>query len=301
MRAAATEIAIATATATAPTATLTVSATPATARPAIALATVQLRWQYLMRCVSSSGWNSRLIEHPICDAFAEEIELFLSSPLLISPHLTSSHYTLPYLTLLYFTLPYFTLPHLTSLHLTSPQLTSPLGDKGEEGTPPRYLVSLVWKLARIVSSKTLIPLTDVFTAAESRFYGLSLTHVNKKEIEEEEGEDDDEEEEEEEEDEEDEEEEEEEEEEDEEAGPSYPTPMVGAKGRIRRHEKEFAIGRTLSSASALSSTTAFRDNSTPVPNREAPPSLVRVSGIDHRGPVQGRTERSRVFAKSPED
>ncbi|KAF7394893.1 hypothetical protein HZH66_008067 [Vespula vulgaris] len=124
VRAAAAEIAIAiataTATATAPTATLTVSATPATARPAIALAT---------------------------------------------------------------------------------------GDKGEEGTPPRYLVSLVWKLARIVSSKTLIPLTDVFTAAESRFYGLSLTHVNKKEIEEEEEEDD-------------EEEEEEEEEEDEEAGNS---------------------------------------------------------------------------------
>ncbi|KAL2744485.1 hypothetical protein V1477_007027 [Vespula maculifrons] len=135
VRAAAAEIAIAiataTATATAPTATLTVSATPATARPAIALATVQLRWQYLMR----------------------------------------------------------------------------------------YLVSLVWKLARIVSSKTLIPLTDVFTAAESRFYGLSLTHVNKKEIEEEE-EEDDEEEEEEEEDEEEEEEEEEDEEEDEEAGSS---------------------------------------------------------------------------------
>ncbi|KAL2728553.1 hypothetical protein V1478_006185 [Vespula squamosa] len=85
------------------------------------------------------------------------------------------------------------------------------GDKGEEGTPPWYLVSLVWKLARIVSSKTLIPLTDVFTAAESRFYGLSLTHANKKKIEEEEEEEDEEEEEEEEEDEEDEEEEEEEE------------------------------------------------------------------------------------------
>ena len=74
----------------------------------------------------------------------------------------------------------------------------------------------------------------------------------------------------------------------------HPTPMAGVKGRHEARKRVCHRARTLSSAPLRSSTTAFRDNSTSVPNRGASPSLVRVSGIDHTGPVQGRTEHKRA-------
>lgn len=80
----------------------------------------------------------------------------------------------------------------------------------------------------------------------------------------------------------------------------YPTPMAGVKGRHEARKRVCHRARTLSSAPLRSSTTAFRDNSTSVPNRGASPSLVRVSGIDHTGPVQGRTERTRVSTEAHE-
>jgi len=80
----------------------------------------------------------------------------------------------------------------------------------------------------------------------------------------------------------------------------HPTPMAGVKGRYEARKRVCHRARTLSSAPLRSSTTAFRDNSTSVPNRGASPSLVRVSGIDHTGPVQGRTERARAAAEAHE-
>lgn len=80
----------------------------------------------------------------------------------------------------------------------------------------------------------------------------------------------------------------------------HPTPMAGVKGRHEARKRVCHRARTLSSAPLRSSTTAFRDNSTSVPNRGASPSLVRVSGIDHTGPVQGRTERTRASTEAHE-
>lgn len=80
----------------------------------------------------------------------------------------------------------------------------------------------------------------------------------------------------------------------------HPTPMAGVKGRHEARKRVCHRARTLSSAPLRSSTTAFRDNSTSVPNRGASPSLVRVSGIDHTGPVQGRTERERAPTETHE-
>lgn len=78
------------------------------------------------------------------------------------------------------------------------------------------------------------------------------------------------------------------------------TPMADAKGRgARSTKKSLPSGEHFPALRARSSTTAFRDNSTPVPKqRGGPPSLVRVSGIDHTGPVQGRTEGNRSLAKT---
>lgn len=78
------------------------------------------------------------------------------------------------------------------------------------------------------------------------------------------------------------------------------TPMADAKGRgARSTKKSLPSGEHFPALRARSSTTAFRDNSTPVPKqRGGPPSLVRVSGIDHTGPVQGRTEGNRALAKT---
>lgn len=76
--------------------------------------------------------------------------------------------------------------------------------------------------------------------------------------------------------------------------------MAGVKGRHEARKRVCHRARTLSSAPLRSSTTAFRDNSTSVPNRGASPSLVRVSGIDHTGPVQGRTERERASTEAHE-
>ncbi|TGZ47065.1 hypothetical protein DBV15_02984 [Temnothorax longispinosus] len=76
--------------------------------------------------------------------------------------------------------------------------------------------------------------------------------------------------------------------------------MASVKGRHEARKRVCHRARTLSSAPLRSSTTAFRDNSTSVPNRGASPSLVRVSGIDHTGPVQGRTERGRAPAEAHE-
>lgn len=81
---------------------------------------------------------------------------------------------------------------------------------------------------------------------------------------------------------------------------THPTPMAGVKGRHEARKRVCHRARTLSSAPLRSSTTAFRDNSTSVPNRGASPSLVRVSGIDHTGPVQGRTERTRASTEAHE-
>ncbi|EZA61960.1 hypothetical protein X777_07309 [Ooceraea biroi] len=77
--------------------------------------------------------------------------------------------------------------------------------------------------------------------------------------------------------------------------------MAGVKGRHEARKRVCHRARTLSSAPLRSSTTAFRDNSTSVPNRGASPSLVRVSGIDHTGPVQGRTERARAPTEAHEE
>lgn len=76
--------------------------------------------------------------------------------------------------------------------------------------------------------------------------------------------------------------------------------MADAKGRgARSTKKSLPSGEHFPALRARSSTTAFRDNSTPVPKqRGGPPSLVRVSGIDHTGPVQGRTEGNRSLAKT---
>ncbi|EGI66201.1 hypothetical protein G5I_05319 [Acromyrmex echinatior] len=81
----------------------------------------------------------------------------------------------------------------------------------------------------------------------------------------------------------------------------HPTPMAGVKGRHEARKRVCHRARTLSSAPLRSSTTAFRDNSTSVPNRGASPSLVRVSGIDHTGPVQGRTEHERASTEVHEE
>lgn len=79
------------------------------------------------------------------------------------------------------------------------------------------------------------------------------------------------------------------------------TPMAGAgAGRGTKHEKEFAIGRTLSTAPRGE----FHDRvsgqqhaGTQATWGPPPPSLVRVSGIEHTGLVQGRTEGSRARTK----
>lgn len=79
------------------------------------------------------------------------------------------------------------------------------------------------------------------------------------------------------------------------------TPMAGAgAGRGTKHEKEFAIGRTLSTAPRGE----FHDRvsgqqhaGTQATWGPSPPSLVRVSGIEHTGLVQGRTEGSRARTK----
>lgn len=79
------------------------------------------------------------------------------------------------------------------------------------------------------------------------------------------------------------------------------TPMAGAgAGRGTKHEKEFAIGRTLSTAPRGE----FHDRvsgqqhaGTQATWGPPPPSLVRVSGIEHTGLVQGRTEESRAYTK----
>lgn len=77
----------------------------------------------------------------------------------------------------------------------------------------------------------------------------------------------------------------------------------GGRGRGKRctkHEKEFAIGRTLSTAPRGE----FHDRvsgqqhaATQATRGPPPPSLVRVSGIEHAGLVQGRTEGSRARTK----
>lgn len=80
----------------------------------------------------------------------------------------------------------------------------------------------------------------------------------------------------------------------------------GGRGRGKRrtkHEKEFAIGRTLSTAPRGE----FHDRvsgqqhaATQATRGPPPPSLVRVSGIEHAGLVQGRTEGSRARTKRHE-